>query len=392
MGQEKKVSEAIQKYSIIDNDKALVELTADLKRKKAIAVDLEADSMYHFKEKICLIQISTGTRHSVVDPFQIDDMSPLKEILESKSVQKIFHGADYDIRSLNRDYGVELKNLFDTQVAGRFLGLRETSLEHLLRNRMNVVLDKRYQKSNWSVRPLPKEMMDYAASDVIYLVQLAGQLKSELREKGRSSWVREECGFLCNVRPATDNGEPLFTRIKGAGMLRPKNLAVLEALLRLRLDFAEKKDRPPFKVIGNQSLLKIAGTIPTDYKALEKIHAVSNKQLHMYGREIVETVKTAANTPPSDLPSYPRKKSRSLHPLAADRISKLKQWRDEEAQKLEVDPSIILTKSIINAIAAKNPKSVNALKTVEDIKNWRIKAFGKSIVQCLTSKNSSSGN
>jgi len=176
-------------HKIIDTFDALANLVAMIENDKIIGVDLEADSMYHFKEKVCLIQIASRGINAVIDPLMIQDLSPLKPLFKKAEIQKIFHGADYDVRSLYRDFRITINNLFDTELASRFLGYSETSLEAVLKNKFEVVLDKKYQRKDWSKRPLPQDMISYAAKDVRYLLPLAESLSTELENKSRLRWV-----------------------------------------------------------------------------------------------------------------------------------------------------------------------------------------------------------
>ena len=162
---------------------------------KIIGVDLEADSMHHYFEKVCLLQIATESASYVMDPLALRDLSALHPVFSNPRIRKVFHGADYDIRSLYRDFRLEVENLFDTQLACKFLGLRESGLEVLLRSRFQVELNKKYQRADWSQRPLSLEMVEYAAMDGRYLIPLARMLEKELEEKSRLSWVEEECLF-----------------------------------------------------------------------------------------------------------------------------------------------------------------------------------------------------
>ena len=232
--------------TFIDTNAGLAEAVRHLNRQPVIAADLEADSMFHFNEQVCLIQIASGEQIYIIDPLPITDMTPLKQVMEAPGIRKVFHGADYDVRSLYRDFNISIQNLFDTEIASRFLGYAETGLNALIRIHFHVLLEKKFQKKDWSQRPLPQDMVAYAADDVRYLITLAKRIESELAEKGRLDWVLEECEALSNVRPEPANERPLFLRLKGSGRLDPRSLAVLESLLAMRLEKARRKDRPPF--------------------------------------------------------------------------------------------------------------------------------------------------
>ena len=301
-------------YQVIDTISGLENVSRILEREKAVGIDLEADSMYHFIEKVCLIQMATKKTSFVIDPLQIKDLSPLKFLFSRQDITKIFHGADYDVRSLYRDFKIEINNLFDTEVACRFLGIKETGLETVLKQFFKVNLNKKYQKKDWSKRPLPQEMIDYAARDVIYLVPLAQILIKELEKKGRLSWVLEECDYLSKVRSVSSDDEPLFLKFKGAGRLKSRSLGVLEALLQFRKQVAQKKDRPLFKIIGNAALMKIALARPVTLRRLKGIGALSAKQINMYGNGLIEAVDKALKAAENELPVYPSRRPRHYRP------------------------------------------------------------------------------
>ncbi|OQY60090.1 MAG: hypothetical protein B6245_03225 [Desulfobacteraceae bacterium 4572_88] len=378
MENEKKFS-----YQVIDTESKLKDFAKTLEGEADIAADLEADSMYHFKEKVCLLQMATPKANVIIDPLQVRDLSPLIPFFKRHDIRKILHGADYDIRSLHRDFSIEINNLFDTQIACRFLGYRETGLEAVLQRRFSITLDKKYQRKNWSQRPLPADMMEYAAKDAIYLVSLANALEKELEAKGRVSWVHEECDELTKVRAETSNGNLLCLRFKGAGRLRPRRLGILESLLHFRQDIAEKKDRPVFKILGNDSLLGISKLKPVSLRELERTKTLSRKQVNMYGDGLVECVRTALEIPEKDLPVYPRKKGPVLSPKVPARVNSLKRWRNMKAQELEMDPALICNKLLLTMIAIKNPRDTESLKAVREMKNWQQETFGEEIVDVL---------
>ncbi len=368
---------------IIDTFDELKNLTRTIKNEQIIGVDLEADSMYHFKEKVCLIQLATESINVVIDPLLIEDLSPLKPIFKNRRLRKIFHGADYDVRSLYRDFKISINNLFDTELASRFLGYSETSLEAMLKSKFDINLDKKFQRKDWSKRPLPQEMISYAAKDARYLLPLAQELTEELIKLQRHRWVQEECEYLSKVRPNTDGAGVLYLSFKGAGKLDSRSLAVLEALLQYRRKMAQKKDKPLFRIFGNRSLLILAEKKPSSPKQLEKTRALSSIQTNMYGRGVLAAIKQAMQIKPSDLPAYPRKKSPRVPLVVAGRIKALRKWRDEQADRLALDPALICTKSLINTIAKHKPQKVSDLDSIEDMKNWQRKEFGRDIVKLM---------
>jgi ribonuclease D len=358
----------------------LEEAARILGQAKIIGVDLEADSMHHYFEKVCLLQMAAESACYVVDPLAVKDLSVLRPVFSNPRTRKVFHGADYDIRSLYRDFRLEVENLFDTQLACLFLGLRETGLEALLRSRFQVELNKKYQRADWSQRPLSPEMVEYAAMDVEYLLPLAGVLEKELEEKGRLSWVEEECLFLSKVRFPPPSHEPLYLRVKGASLLDPRSLAVLKALLEFREAQAQKSDLPPFKVLGNEPLLELAMKKPLRLEEMETGKVLSGKLIHRYGTRLLQEIHRAMAVPDEDLPVYPRKTWTDLPSPARKRVKALKTWRDMRAKDLGMEPGILLNNALINDLALKNPRSIKEMEEIPGLKKWRQNHFGREIL------------
>ncbi len=351
---------------------------------KIIGVDLEADSFYHYFEKVCLIQIATESASYVIDPLALRDLSALHPVFSNPRIRKVFHGADYDIRSLHRDFRVEVENLFDTQLASKFLGLRESGLEALLRSRFHVELDKKYQRADWSQRPLSPEMVEYAAMDSMYLIPLARMLEKELEEKSRLSWVEEECLFLSKVRFTLPGHDPLYLKVKEAFLLDPRSLAVLEALLEFREGQARRSDLPPFKVLRNESLLKLAMEKPLRLEELETGNVLSRKQIDRYGTRLLQEIHRAMAIPDEELRVYPRGAKPDLSSLSRNRVKALKTWRDMRAKTLGMEPGILLNNALINGLALKNPRSIREMEEIPGMKKWLRDHFGREILTAQT--------
>lgn len=370
-------------FFFIESDQGVMELASLLSGKKKVAVDLEADSMFHFREKVCLIQIGADSAVYIIDPLVTTDLSALKPVFANPEIQKVFHGADYDVRSLFRDFGITISNLFDTEIASRFLGFRETGLDSVIQKRFGIDLDKRFQKKDWSQRPLSDEMVEYAAFDVVFLIQLAEEFQQKLASLGRLAWVMEECNNLSMVRPQDNGDEPFFKRFKGAGRLDRRSLAILEGLLKFRFEMAEKRDRPLFKVLGNESLMRIAITRPDNTDKLFESRLLSIKQLHMYGDDLIRIVKEAMTLPDEMLPRYPRSRPEPSVPGLPQRIKKLKLWRDEVAANISIDPPLLMKNAVISTIAVKMPRNSDDLCCIPEMKAWQIKTIGADLIKFL---------
>ncbi|MEW5734873.1 MAG: HRDC domain-containing protein, partial [Thermodesulfobacteriota bacterium] len=312
------------------------------------------------------------------------DVSALSCLFEDPSVTKVLHGADYDIRCLFRDFGFTVASLFDTQLAARFLGQKETGLSSVISRYFGVDLEKKYQKSNWALRPIPREMLSYAVLDTAFLPELRALLSEELEKLGRASWVEEECGILCQARPSSNGDSPLFLRFKGAGLLDPLSLAVLEEVLQVRVGFAKSMDRPVFKVFSDTAALAMAQEKPRNMEALAAIPNFSGRQIQIFGAKVLAGIEKALQTPKAELPRYPRKQRFRCSPHEAERKLALRDFRDRKAAELSLDPGIVLTNSQMRAVAKRKRTRLEELSAIPDLRRWQVSAMGEEMLETLS--------
>ncbi len=370
-------------YKFIESDVELKNVCDVLLKEKIIGVDLEADSMYCFKEKICLIQIATAKEAFLIDPFEIKEISSFIKVLENNDVIKVFHGADFDIRSLDRDYQAQVKNLFDTEIACRFLGIKERGLAALLKRNFNINADKKYQKADWSKRPLKQGMIEYCVGDVAYLTKLHDIIHQKLVAKGRLSWAKEEFEIQEQVRYENNHALPLFRKFKGAGKIDNRSLAVLENLLQVRIKIAQKKDQPLFKIISNASLMTMACEKPVTIDQMLRIRAISPKQAAMYGKLCVEAIVKAINLDHNALPSYPKTRRPRKDASVQKRIERLKKMREKLSITIGIEPGFLLNNALIGSIAFQKPATLEDLLKIENVRHWQVESIGENIISTL---------
>jgi len=367
-------------YQFVTTDKDLAQVCRKLEPCEIIGVDLEADSMHCFLEKICLIQIAGPNQAWLVDPFLINDFSPFSQILENPEIIKVFHGSDFDVRSLDRELSVEIENLFDTEIACRFLNIKARGLGALLKSYFDIDVDKKYQKVDWSRRPLKDEMIAYSVGDVATLVELHDLLKHRLEKIGRLAWAEEEFDLQARVKYESNHLRPLFKKFKGAGKLDNRSLAVLEHLLEVRLCQAEKKDLPPFKIMSNQSIMTMVQRRPASVEAILKYRALSPKQAGMYGQLCVKAIETALALPHRELPAYPRTRMPRKTSQVLGRIDALKKMREAASRALAMEPGFLINNNMIAAVAADKPSSQEDLLQIPGMRNWQVEALGDRIM------------
>lgn len=369
-------------FSLIDTSDKLRQVCEKLKNEIEIALDLEADSLHSYHEKVCLIQLSTRSNNWLIDPFAVKNHDPLAELLRSPKLFTVFHGGDYDIRSLHRDFGITVAQMFDTMIAAQFAGVAEFGLAALLRCYFGVELDKRFQKADWSKRPLSPEMAQYAANDTAHLLQLADILRARLDQLGRTSWVDEECALVTANRMAEKSNSSMYLNCKGAGKLKPRNLAILEELLQFRDSRARELDRPVFKVIPTESLLVIAEKMPLQVQDMNGIVGVTSKIANHYGELLLSSVQRGLAVPESGLPVYPRFRREPNADLKRS-IARLKTWREEIGKRIELSPGLLAPNWLLERIAEQQPSNLEQLTLIQGIRQWQLNVWGNEMLNFL---------
>ncbi len=319
-----------------------------------LAVDTEADSFHHYREKLCLLQMSVGGRHALVDPLASIELSAVRRPFEDAAVRKILHGADYDVRLLARDFGIVLAGLVDTMVAARLLGEPALGLAALLAKHLDVSLDKSHQRADWSKRPLSDTMRDYAVEDTRYLEALASILEARLHALSRTEWLREECERLCAVRwrdPGPDDREP-FRRLKGARGLDRRGLAVLRELWSWRDAMARKRDKAPFRILHDETLVTLARTPPSGIGDLTRVRGFPDFLVRSpSAHDLLDAARRGAACPESMMPEIRTRPAERPDPAVEARFDRIKDRRDEVARDLGVDPSVVLPRAVVLEMA-----------------------------------------
>jgi len=333
-----------------------VRTTADLTKEMAdlgggpLSVDSEADSLHHYHEKVCLVQVSIGGRDLLIDPLAGLDAEPLRRPLEDPGLRKILHGADYDLRVLHRDFGLEIRGLFDTMVAARLVGEKSFGLAALLDRFLGVKLEKKFQRADWSIRPLPPEMEQYAVLDTRYLEPLAACLEQRLTGLGRNEWAAEEFRRLEKVRwnPEGRSGDA-YLRIKGAKALDARGLAVLRELAGWRDARARKRDVPLFRVARDEVLSELADrSRKGPASGWFPVRGLGRRWSEGSGRrELLETIERGLAVPEAELPAVPRKRSRRKSRAEEERIRRLCRKRDGLAGTLGLEPSVLASRAVL---------------------------------------------
>lgn len=365
-------------YLLVENQRSLEELCRRLGNEALIALDTEADSLHSYEGKVCLIQISTMKATYIVDVLKLTSLEPLRSVFVDPNIEKVLHGADYDVRMLSKCFELEINKLFDTMVASQLLGIRSLGLAALLSDNFGVKLDKRFQKADWARRPLSEEMLSYAALDTAYLLRLRDILCSKLEEKKRMDWAREEFHILSLNRSCSRSPISALT-VKGASRLDRRQLAVLQAIMEFRDVRARQLDKPPFKVLDNDVMMEVARAAPKNLESLRTVPGLHHKIIARYGIELVEAVRKGNNVPMEHCPRFERSETKRKSEEEVQRFDRLKKVSTRLAEELDIDPAILCTKASLAIIASASHSSCE--KTMSGtLKAWQKQILGKEFL------------
>ena len=346
-----------------------------------VALDIESNGFHRYPERICLVQLAIGDDVFLIDPLTFENVVPLGELMASSSVEKIFHAADYDIRSLDRDWHFRVTPLFDTSIAAAFVGHRSLGLASLLKECLGVDIpkSKRLQRADWTIRPISTQLQEYAASDVRYLDRLASMLREKLDELGRTGWVREECERLANVRFVPPDVNAAFLTVKGSRDLNGEELAILRSLHGFRDREARNRDKPPFKIFSDAAMVTLAANQDCD------LSEVKGLGRYAYGRRASDLHEAIRQGFASDPVTRPRKKREDRsrigtgeRKVARERLRLLKRWRLDLALTLDLDPGLLWPARSLERISAK-PCRIESELHDSSVRRWQREEFATSL-------------
>lgn len=365
---------------------AAAEMAADLENGASIALDCEAAGFHRYSDRLCLIQISTSRETYLVDPLAFDPGPFLRPLLEDPELEILMHGGDFDIRLLDRDLDADVRGLFDTQAAASILGESALGLSSLLEKHLGVELSKKYQRADWAQRPLPDEMLAYAASDTRHLHSLADLLKDRLEESGRMAWAQEESRALQDVAWEEDDNEDPVGRVKAARDMGPRDVTRLRETLEWRNEVARERDRAPFRIAQDEVLVRVVQERPDDPTELGRIRGFSSRLAREEGSELLKRLRRVDQLPDHELEAYtppPRDGNGRPPPEVEHRARTLKKVRNRRAEELGMDRGALIPNRILLEIAQHQPESLQDLRSVPGVMSWHVEAAGDELLAAL---------
>lgn len=370
----------------IDTDRRLAALAESLRSEALLGIDTESNSMHAYRERVCLVQLSTRTHDYIIDPLPITDMTPLGMLLQDPAIRKVFHAAEYDLMCLKRDYGFTVHNLFDTMLAARICGYKAFGLNNLLAENLNITLDKSHQRDNWGVRPLPDDSLRYAQMDTHYLPQLHDILVEALAQGGHLEEAEETFAEVSTSTPAHDGrtfDPDGFWKIGLPHQLTQQQYGLLRELYLLREKLAEQRDLPPFKVFNNNVLVAIARANPQNHHELRRISGMSAGQVRRYGDDLLAALARGRGAQLSPPPQH-----RPPPQALTDLYTLLHTWRKERAQQRGVESDVIISRQALWALASRAlaqdaPLTPADMAEIQGMGPWRLNAYGHELAQVI---------
>lgn len=361
-------------YTYVDTPSELDTLVSKMEGARRIALDTEANSLYRYFPKICLIQLTLDGENYILDPLCGLDLSSFQRTLAHKPI--IIHDGDYDFRMLRSSLGFRPKApVFDTKLAAQVLGHSHFGLVALAQHFLQVPLTKKGQKSNWTRRPLTQAQLEYACDDTRYLEPLADLLDADLSKLERTHWHRETCQRMILASGQEDQRDPNQAwRIRGSGLLQPRQLEFLHHLWGWRDAAAREADRPAFRIMDNQMLIDLA--------VWSSAHP--RQSLRRGGPRIPRTctgprlealeqaIEKARKTPKAKWPAFRlRNNEARTTPEEKALVETLHTACQRVAHELDIPPSFLAPRAALEAIARTRPKTSGDIMAAGSLMRWQ---------------------
>ncbi|MFW5966799.1 MAG: ribonuclease D [Persicimonas sp.] len=353
---------------------------------EAIAVDTESNHFHAYQARVCLIQVATETELALIDPLSLDatDLAPLFEIFEDPGPTKVLHAARNDIIELDRDYGIDVANLFDTQIAARFLDYERNSLSWMLEELIGVEGAGQFQRFDWTRRPLPDKVRRYAAEDVRHLLALKDRFGSELQQVGWDRAFEQQCAYVARSATfePTEFDPEGWRKFKGVDKLDGRGRAALRSLYLWRHELCSRLNRAPVTLFKKSAMMHLARTRPTRASELADLRGVADLLIDEYADDIAATIERslAEEIPPRSLP---RERPKPPPPAEKALYDALRKWRNDTAGELAIPTSFVATNATLAEVAKDPPETVAQLGEFDAVLDWHLETFGDEILEIV---------
>jgi len=368
----------------IQTDKELYEIVARLSEAPLLAADTEAAGYHRYRDRVCLVQLSTRSENFVIDTLAVSTLAPIAPLFADPGVEIVFHDADYDLRLLNRDFDIQVRGLFDTKIGAQFLGESAIGLGALAEKYLGIRMEKKHQRADWAQRPLPEDMLAYAAEDTMHLPALRDRVREALVERGRLAWAEEEFRLMENARWQPAETDSAFMKVKRARELEPRQLAALREIYDWRERAADARDVAAFRILSNEAMLDVARALPRTADELAKVRGLPQSVAERRGPELLQAVGRALQVAETELPRFPRLPRRPPPDPEFDaRMDRLRAARDIVGDELGLDRGFLMPRAQLEEVAKHRPRSLADLAELSDIRKWQVDVLGTKLIEAL---------
>lgn len=378
----------LQEVIYVSDEERLKSLLSHLRAPGRVALDTEADSLHHYYEKVCLIQLNVEESLFIIDPLVGLNLAPFFSALSEKLL--IMHGADYDLRLLRKNYDFVPAEIFDTMIAAQLLGYEKLGLADLVEHHKGVRLSKSAQKMNWSKRPLSTKMISYAGNDVRYLLNIADELHDALGRLGRIEWMEESCSHLItSTEEQRDNDPEKEWRIKGTFGLERRIMAFVKAIWYWREEEARSADIPCFKIITNETIIDMARWLKEhENDAVGEYPHIPRSVRGSRFTRLTEVVQASRKLQPHQWPRPLKPRGGPRYSLDDILVANLKKRRDEAALELGISQPVLAPTRALTKLAFHRPRSDEDMIMHAGLLRWQVKVLGDAFLEEITLRDS----
>jgi ribonuclease D len=370
----------------VESDRELSALIGRMERASIVALDTEQDAFFAYRPRVCLLQIAVAGIDHVVDTLALPDLSAMAEVLADPAIIKVFHAADNDIALLKRDHSLHVRGLFDTMAASSILGYKRTGLAALIEQHFGVMIEKKYQRSDWRKRPLEPGQIEYAALDVRFLDELREILFGELEKLGR---LEEAASDFERIEKVAHEPRPFsadeYYNLQGARTLDGTQRRILRDLFVFRDRLAREENRAPYRICSDSVLFALAKQPPKATHELGRYSGLGDRLLQRHARTLVDVVLAALDAGELAPPPPPPRESTPLDDSERALFDALRDWRKKRAEQRGVDAGRVIPNSLLLSVVRRRASTESELAAA-GLEPWRIREYGEDILHVIAKK------
>lgn len=357
----------------VTSRRKLASVVAEAAAADAYALDTEFHRERTYYPRLALVQIAWHDQLAVIDPLAVP-IGLLAKLLDGDGLA-VLHAAEQDLEVLHHECGTRPRRIFDTQIGAGFIGYSSPSLATLHERLLGVELAKEARLSDWFQRPLPDNMLAYAAADVERLLEISDILHQELRSRGRLEWAEEECALLLERSDSARSPESAWLRIKEVRRMEGRSRALAQAVAKWREEYAARQNQPVRHLLSDLGVAVVAQRMPKSLAQLREIRGVEPRNLRKGAdKELLAFLDEIRG---AELAVEPANKPPKLDPALKPAVSLISSWAAQHVAEADLDPALVATRSDIEALLRQDPNC-------RALKGWRADIIAAPVKRLLS--------